>query len=229
MQTSGVVRPWERRTSASLSFPMICSAVWRFLGISLPPRLPSRTETISKILSFGLDRFWGGRSVGVVDGLGHGEEAAEAAGISGAILADSAGEPLVSMVQRCHEGLRRTRGVAMSLASFNAQDSTMTWMGVGNVEGLLLRNGAAAKRKKEYLISGSGVVGYQLPSLRHSVLSLDRGDMLVFATDGIQYDFNKDLNPANDPQTTVERILSRFAKESDDALVLAARFIGGNP
>ncbi len=176
-----------------------------------------------------VQHFPGGVLVGVADGLGHGEEAAKAAGISGAILAGCAGEPLDSAVQRCHEGLRRTRGVAMSLASFNAQDSTMTWTGVGNVEGLLLRNGAAAERKKEHLISSGGVVGYQLPSLRHTVLSLDRGDVLVFATDGIDCDFNRALNPTNDPQTTAENILSRFARKSDDALVLVARFLGGDP
>ena len=39
----------------------------------------------------------------------------------------------------------RTRGVVLSIALFNAENNTMTWLGVGNVDGLLLRNGSSNK------------------------------------------------------------------------------------
>ena len=54
----------------------------------------------------------------------------------------------------------------MSLASFNALDGAMTWLGVGNVTGLLLRADAGAERKRESLLLRGGVVGYRLPPLR---------------------------------------------------------------
>src|SRR5436190_12658463 len=79
-------------------------------------------------------RFLDGPLAAVMDGLGHGPEAASAARQAAGILEASAGEPVIALVQRCHDGLRRTRGVVMSLASFTVRDSAMAWIGVGNVE-----------------------------------------------------------------------------------------------
>jgi hypothetical protein len=129
----------------------------------------------------------------VVDGLGHGHEASTAAHTAAATLEADAGEPVVSLVTRCHEALKGTRGVAMSLANFDALDSSMSWVAVGNVDGLLLRvecppgTGSAQGRGKvrEALFLRGGVMGYQLPSLRPGVVPVHRGDVLVLATDGI--------------------------------------------
>src|SRR2546427_31410 len=52
----------------------------------------------------------GGVLVAVVDGLGHGEEAAAAARLAVTTLDQFAPEPIASLVQRCHEALRGTRG-----------------------------------------------------------------------------------------------------------------------
>src|SRR5437870_835920 len=57
--------------------------------------------------------------VGVIDGLGHGAEAALAACAAADVLKACAGEPVKALIQRCHESLRQTRGAVMSLASFN--------------------------------------------------------------------------------------------------------------
>ena len=57
-----------------------------------------------------------------------------------ATLAAYAHEPIISLIRRCHEALRGTRGVVMSIASLNTHDRTMVWLGVGNVEGVLLRH-----------------------------------------------------------------------------------------
>src|SRR5206468_11760132 len=68
-----------------------------------------------------------GALVAVIDGLGHGAEAAAVAHVAARILQANAAEPVLALVQRCHEDLRKTRGVVMSLASFNAKDSSVTW------------------------------------------------------------------------------------------------------
>src|SRR5436309_2532492 len=70
--------------------------------------------------------------VAVMDGLGHGEEAAAATKAAVATLESYAHEPLISLVQRCNRELKDTRGAAMSLASFNSREDVMTWIGVGN-------------------------------------------------------------------------------------------------
>src|SRR5882672_1595339 len=82
--------------------------------------------------------------VAVIDGVGHGDEAAAAARVAAEILNGYADEPAISLVKRCHEALLLTRGVVMTLAQLDAVEDTLTWLGVGNVEGRLLRADASA-------------------------------------------------------------------------------------
>jgi hypothetical protein len=108
-----------------------------------------------------------------------------------AILETDATQPVTTLLQRCHEHLRATRGAAMSLASFNAQDGTLTWLGVGNVDGVVLRAPPTAGSLRLVLLAG--VVGHQLPALRESVVRVEPGDTLVLVTDGIRDDFEETL------------------------------------
>jgi negative regulator of sigma-B (phosphoserine phosphatase) len=52
------------------------------------------------------------------------------------------------------------------------------------------------------------------------------GDLLVFATDGIQAGFDEAIRTIGTPQQIAEGILSRHARQVDDALVLAVRYAG---
>jgi len=117
----------------------------------------------------------------------------------------------------------------MSLASFNGRDNTMTWLGVGNVEAMLLRADAAASPRRENVLLRSGVVGCQLPALRAAIIPVMRGDVLVFATDGIGGHFAEEVILSDPPQRIAEHILARCAKGTDDALVLVARYLGREP
>ena len=166
-----------------------------------------------------------GLLVAVVDGLGHGEQAAAAADLAVTTLINHAHESVIALVKRCHNALRDTRGVVMSLASFNEPDRVLTWMGIGNVEGLVLRGGSSLPPKHENLLLRGGVVGDQLPSLSASIIPLIQGDTLVFSTDGIRGGFAKDLSVNDPPQVMANQILAKYSKDSDDALVLVVRLL----
>ncbi len=168
--------------------------------------------------------FPGGALVAVVDGLGHGELAAVPAETAIEVLERHAREPVVTLIQRCHERLRGTRGAVMSLASFREADGTMTWLGVGNVVGVLLRADPGAVPRQEYLSLRGGVVGDQLPRLDASVIPVTRGDTLILASDGVRRDFIGSLRLGESPQRVADRILAEFAPGTDDALVLVARY-----
>jgi negative regulator of sigma-B (phosphoserine phosphatase) len=173
-----------------------------------------------------IEPFPGGVLVAAVDGLGHGSEAADAAEAATDILMRNADEPPVNLVRRCHQGLWGTRGAAISLASFTESNRTISWLGVGNVDASLIRHGRGSRTVRESLILRGGVVGYRLPILRPSVISVARGDVLVLATDGIAgYSLNehRTMDP---PLSVAEHILANFARETDDALVLVARYRG---
>jgi serine phosphatase RsbU (regulator of sigma subunit) len=164
--------------------------------------------------------------VAAIDGIGHGAEAANAARAAIAVLKNGVGEPIIPLVAACHEKLRSTRGVVLSLASIDAKHGLMTWLGVGNVPGVLVRADKKANSQETLLLRG-GVVGDHLPQLQASVLPVAPGDLLVFATDGIRTDFVRTLSALENPQRVAERILKAFCSQSDDALVLALRISTG--
>lgn len=164
--------------------------------------------------------------IAVADGLGHGQEAAAAASAALAILAACPHCPVIELVRQCNLALRQTRGAVMSLASFHGAEDTMTWMGVGNVTGVLVRADLKAKPAYESLLLRGGVVGYTLPTLMTTDFQIQPGDMLVFATDGIDREFVRGLRPGVPPQRMATHILARHGKNTDDALVLVARWLG---
>src|SRR5262245_47235237 len=163
--------------------------------------------------------FENGFLAGVVDGLGHGSAAAVAAGRGVEILSQHPEESVITLINRCHEGLRWTRGAAMSLAAFNRTDSSMTWLGVGNVEGGLLRASPLHPPRLESLILRSGVVGVRLPQLHGSYVQVKRGDVLVLVTDGIRTGFDTSLVLRDSPREMAGRVLAEHTKGTDDALV----------
>lgn len=190
---------------------------WGFASVAL--RGESMSGDVHLVQPFADDS---GVLVAAVDGLGHGEEAAAAARRAAETLQSFAHESVIALIRRCHDALHRTRGVVMSLASFQRRDDTMTWLGVGNVEGVLLRADPAAAR--ETILLRGGVVGYELPQLRGTVVPIAAGDTLIFATDGVRAGFDVGLNAADPPQRLADQILARRTTGTDDALVLVARY-----
>jgi len=164
--------------------------------------------------------------IAAMDGIGHGEEAAYAAEASLSILKASPHEPVISLVERCHEALRPTRGVVVSLASIDLEHGMMTWLGVGNVQGVLMRAGAQKGSVQEVLLLRGGVVGSQLPALQAAVLPVAKGDTLVFVTDGIRGEFVEGLSALESPQRAADKILKQYSRGNDDALALVVRLTG---
>ena len=158
-----------------------------------------------------------------VDGLGHGPEAARAAGLAIDTAEAHAARPLIEIVEECHRRLLPTRGAALSLARWSAPLRRLEWIGVGNVEGLVLQPAAGAGIGRERLLLRSGLVGVNLPLLRVQAVEVPGDGRLIFATDGIGREFDRGLDPSDPPQTLADRILVRSFKGDDDALVLVVR------
>lgn len=160
-----------------------------------------------------------------VDGLGHGPLAAAAAARAVAVLQRHASAPVAALAALCHADLRETRGVVLSLASFDFSARTMSWLGVGNVAGVFVHPGANHKAQWERLIPRPGVVGDQLPSLLPHSFPLDSGGTVLFATDGVRPQFADDLPCAasGPPGRLAAEVLRQFASRGDDALVLVLR------
>lgn len=171
--------------------------------------------------------FPGGVLAAVADGLGHGEEASAASSTAIATLAAHPGAPVAALMQRCHEALRPTRGAVITLASFHACSSTMTWLAVGNVEAVL-RRGSSPHAKPVAILPRGGIIGDRLPPLNPATLAVAPGDLLLLATDGIDSMFVRDVCCMEQPRQLVNHIFARHAKSTDDALILGVEWTNGS-
>jgi phosphoserine phosphatase RsbX len=170
----------------------------------------------------------GGVLVAVIDGLGHGQEAARAADRAVEVVSAFPGEDLEELVERCHRELRSSRGVVMTALSLSFAAGTVSSLGVGNVQGMIVRAAALDGRpSRDFILLRGGVVGHTLPPLRRTIVPLLAGDTLVLATDGVGIEFTTEQHLDGEPQALAERILERYALQTDDALVLVARYPGG--
>ena len=125
-------------------------------------------------------------------------------------------------MQACHEALVETRGVVMTVAWFDLEASRLQWAGVGNVDARLVRHGP--EQREEVALVFGGVLGYRMPNVRPATMSLERGDLLVMITDGIEAAISPALAGGGAAQTMADRIFAMHGKGTDDALAVVVRY-----
>ena len=164
---------------------------------------------------------------GVLDGLGHGPAAANAAIAAVETLKSARWERVEVLVQLCHRVLGGTRGAAMTLARINFEAGQLSWTGVGNVAANLVAKGASGIHVRSSARLAAGIVGYRIPEISPAqVIPIRTGDLLIMVSDGIAEDHLDHIDFAAPAAVIAEHILGKHAKESDDAMVLAARHRG---
>lgn len=163
--------------------------------------------------------------IAVIDGLGHGSMAAKASQRTVELLEAYNNQSLITLIKDCHSGLRDTRGVVMSLALINFCEHTLAWIGIGNIDGVLMLSDEEDNVRTERVVQRSGIVGYKLPFLQVSVYPISFGDILIFTTDGVKSEYLENIDLYKSPEEIVG-ISSSFFKDSDDALIFAAKYKG---
>jgi len=156
----------------------------------------------------------------VIDGLGHGPEAAAAARAAVAVLqADPSLGPNQAL-DRCHRALAGTRGAAISIAAIDLPSSQLRYAGIGNVEGELWHEG-----NQQHLVAYRGIVGVTSRTAREFSFELRDGWVLVMHTDGISRRFDLGAlrtDEQENAQAISDAVLHRWGRESDDATVVIA-------
>jgi len=158
----------------------------------------------------------------LIDGLGHGPEAADAAELCATVVREHAQASAPELMDACHRALVETRGVVMTVAWFDLERSTLSWAGVGNVDARLVRSGPDP-REDVALVFG-GVLGYRMPNVRAATMPLERGDVLVMITDGIEGAISPALVGGGAAQTIADRIFAMHGRGTDDALAVVVRY-----
>lgn len=157
----------------------------------------------------------------VIDGLGHGTGARQAAAAALDALEDWDGQPLDEVVWSVHEALRATRGAVMGAVVLDRARGTFAYAGVGNVEVRVLGAAEAARP-----IPANGTLGARLSQVRVWPHRWAEGMNIVMASDGISASWDIESYPGllnQSPQLLAGILLRDYGRDSDDATVLVIR------
>ncbi|MEU5580607.1 SpoIIE family protein phosphatase [Streptomyces huasconensis] len=160
----------------------------------------------------------GVRTALVIDGLGHGPEAAMAAQrAERTFLADPAA-PLATILAALHKALRHTRGAAV--AALRLAEGRAEFCGVGNVRAVAL-----SPEGVHHQFNGqAGIIGYTLPKPRSRFVDLSDHTTVAVHTDGIDHRWTQAPTPARltlPPALLAASLTHTHRRRRDDATVLA--------
>ena len=120
------------------------------------------------------------RTILVVDGLGHGPNAARAArAATDAFATHSAATP-AALMQICHGALASTRGAAGGAARVDPAKKQGTFAGIGNIA---CRVESAGERRQ--LVSHSGTLGHVMRRVQEFEFEFPAGSLLILHSDGL--------------------------------------------
>jgi phosphoserine phosphatase RsbX len=153
----------------------------------------------------------------VIDGLGHGPAASEAA--RGAVTSLEATGPEVdieALIDRLGRALRGSRGIALTL--LERRGSRLAAAGVGNVALRLTGSGTLP------FIASPGILGGHVRKLRVAEGSVHGPLRAVLHTDGISSRFQLEPVSEGTPESVATRLMTEHAHAHDDATVLVVDF-----
>jgi anti-sigma regulatory factor (Ser/Thr protein kinase) len=162
--------------------------------------------------------------VAVVDGLGHGPDAALVRRLACSKLKDFAGHALQDILSRIHVELRGTRGAAMLVAELDNEARVIRYFSIGNIEGRVI-----GRNSISHLQSQPGIVGYRLPCPQIREEPWRPGMALVITSDGVSSGWSKKDFPdwdKEEPGLFCQRIVREFGRATDDAIALVVRYEG---
>ncbi|HLS47127.1 MAG TPA: anti-sigma regulatory factor [Gemmatimonadales bacterium] len=161
----------------------------------------------------------------VVDGLGHGINAAAAADRARDHFSRNAARAPGEILSILHDALRATRGAAAAVASIDLKSRELRYAAVGNIAGRLLAAG-----RTRALISSNGIVGHQANRGREFTYPWTDDSMLVMHSDGIRNQWKPELYPGllqRDAALLAGVLFRDFMRDRDDIVVLTCRHRAG--
>jgi len=162
-----------------------------------------------------------GLFVALVDGLGHGEQAAAARRTAMESVRENSRTDLARLLRNVHQVLRKMRGAAMTVVRISLSQRTLTHAGIGNVQARVY------PRCDSFLIPLQGILGVEDgPLPRINTVSWPENGLLIVFSDGISGRWDLDDAPGVQDQhvTTLSHLLMQeHSSPRDDATVVLAR------
>ena len=156
----------------------------------------------------------------VVDGLGHGMLAHDAAVLAVDTFRSIAGGQPLDVLRTLHAPLRSSRGATAGVFTIDTQARALTYCGVGNIGAAVV----TADRSRK-LVSLNGTIGREPVQFKQFSTEWDPNSLLVAHSDGLTTRWRLDEPglAAKDPTLIAAVLFRDFARELDDVTVVVAR------
>lgn len=152
-----------------------------------------------------------GALIAVIDGLGHGPEAAAASRAALKHVEAHQDDSPSSLMRGLHHAIAHTRGAAVALVRVRPGAGEMTHSAVGNVEVVGLF------REEVKPLFTPGIVGYNMRKVVEKSYPIHGGDVFVVYTDGVSQRFDLERYRHLGAQDLAEAVLTDWGKSHDDA------------
>jgi anti-sigma regulatory factor (Ser/Thr protein kinase) len=170
---------------------------------------------------WGFRRFADAQVLMVVDGLGHGVLAAEAAREAEQILARTQVDSPQDILQDIHAALKKTRGAAVAVAKIQPEKGLLSFVGVGNISASIV-----SAETSRSMASHNGTVGHQMARIQEFTYPWNAGSHLIMHSDGLgsRWDLERYPGILSKHPSLIATILHRdFSRGRDDVTVLVAK------
>ena len=162
----------------------------------------------------------------VVDGLGHGADAAVAAESALAIFRKETATGTRQLLQQIHQTMQTTRGGAVAIAKVERDARQVNYCAVGNIAGRLQH--ADSSRG---LLSNNGIVGGQFRRMEEISYPWSGPAQIIMHSDGLQSRWALESYPglmARHPAIIAAVLFRDFSRGRDDATVVVVKLPAAN-
>ena len=163
----------------------------------------------------------GRTSLLVVDGLGHGPQAALAAREAVRVFGERDGLGPIEALKLIHAALRPTRGAVAAIAEVDPAARSIRYAGVGNIATSVLADGSS-----QSLVSMNGTLGHEARRFQEFAYPWPPGAVITMQSDGLATSWKLDRYAGllgRDPSLVAGVLYRDFVRGRDDATVLVAR------
>jgi anti-sigma regulatory factor (Ser/Thr protein kinase) len=162
----------------------------------------------------------------VVDGLGHGTYANEAATLAIKTFESHVELMPAQIIEKIHNALTRTRGAAVAVARINHQTNELSYSGLGNISAQI-----AMDFKVQSLLSNDGIVGGNARRFHTNTYPWSSEAILTMFTDGLTSKLRLDVDTypgfvLRSPNIIASVLMRDFKRGRDDATVVVAKARG---
>ena len=158
----------------------------------------------------------------LVDGLGHGLYASQAAELAIEVFLGSKTASPTEIVDSMHVALRSTRGAAALILAVDPARRRITSCGIGNISASLHRDAGPT----QHIVSHNGTIGHQIRKVAGFEYDYDPGDVLIMHSDGLSARWSLADYPqlrATSPSCIAGVLYRDHSRDRDDATVLVTR------